>query len=109
MKLYLRLAWRNMWRHRRRTIIIVTAMGLGLSMMMMYDGLVDGFNQAIYGNAVKVLGGNLQVHAQGYAAAAGETPLLPLPDDAAVVKALQSHPGVVAATRRINTGGLASS
>jgi ABC-type lipoprotein release transport system permease subunit len=76
MRLYLRLAWRNIWRHRRRTIIIVTAMGLGLSLMMMYDGLVDGFNQAIYGNAIKVLGGNIQVHAEGYGSGAGQKPLL---------------------------------
>jgi ABC-type lipoprotein release transport system permease subunit len=109
MKLYLRLAWRNVWRHRRRTIIIVTAMGLGLSLMMMYDGLVDGFNQAVYGNAIKVLGGNLQVHAEGYGDAAGQRPLLPLADDGRVVEVLRAQPGVVAAVRRINTGGLASS
>ena len=30
MTLYLRLAWRNIWRHRRRTVIIVLAMGLSL-------------------------------------------------------------------------------
>ena len=28
-------------------------------MMMMYDGLMDGFTQAIYGNAIRVLGGNI--------------------------------------------------
>lgn len=109
MRLYLRLAWRNIWRHTRRTIIIVVAMGLGLSLMMMYDGLVDGFNQAIYGNAIKVLGGNIQVHAQGYREKADQTPLLPLLDDQAVVSAALANPQVVAATRRINTGGLASS
>ncbi|HSB89505.1 MAG TPA: FtsX-like permease family protein [Anaerolineales bacterium] len=109
MKLYLRLAWRNVWRHRRRTLIIVLAMGLGLSMMMMYDGLVDGFNQAIYGNAIKVLGGNIQVHAEGYGASTEQKPLLPLPDDASVLEAARRLPGVVAASRRINTGGLASS
>jgi ABC-type lipoprotein release transport system permease subunit len=109
MRLYLRLAWRNIWRHRRRTIIIVSAMGLGLSLMMMYDGLVDGFNQAIYGNAIKVLGGNIQVHAEGYRDSAGQKPLLPLADDAAVLAAVRAQPGVVAAARRINTGGLASS
>ena len=108
MKLYLRLAWRNIWRHRRRTIIIVTAMGLGLSLMMMYDGMVDGFNQAIYGNAIKVLGGNIQVHAEGYGASAGQKPLLPLADDARVLEAVRAQSGVLAATRRINTGGLAS-
>jgi ABC-type lipoprotein release transport system permease subunit len=109
MMLYLRLAWRNIWRHRRRTIIIVAAMGFGLSLMMMYDGLVDGFNQAIYGNAIKVLGGNIQVHAEGYGSGAGQKPLLALPDDARVLEAVRDLPGVVAATRRINTGGLASS
>jgi ABC-type lipoprotein release transport system permease subunit len=109
MKLYLRLAWRNIWRHRRRTIIIVSAMGFGLSLMMMYDGLVDGFNQAIYGNAIKVLGGNIQVHAAGYLESAGQKPLLPLADDAAVLETMRAQPGVVAAARRINTGGLASS
>lgn len=109
MKLFLRLAWRNVWRHRRRTLIIVLAMGFTLSLMMMYDGLVTGFNQAIYGNAIKFLGGNIQVHAQGYQATAGQTPLLPLPDDTAVVKAALADSRVEAALRRINTGGLVTS
>jgi len=109
MRLYLRLAWRNIWRHRRRTLIIVLAMSLGLALMMFYDGLVGGFNQAIYGSAIKILGGNIQVHAVGYRSEADQTPLLPLSDDQAVVSAALAQPQVVAATRRINTGGLASS
>jgi ABC-type lipoprotein release transport system permease subunit len=109
MKLYLRLAWRNIWRHRRRTLIIILAMGLALALMMWYDGLVVGFNQAIYGNAIQVLGGNIQVHAEGYRAKASQTPLLPLADDQAVVKAVSANSQVKAATRRINTGGLVSS
>jgi putative ABC transport system permease protein len=108
MLLYMRLAWRNVWRHRRRTIIIVVAMGLGLAFMMIYDGLMDGFNQAIYGNAIRVLGGNIQIHAAGYREKVDSNPLLPLADAAAVVQAAQSDPNVVAATRRIATGGLTS-
>jgi ABC-type lipoprotein release transport system permease subunit len=108
MTLYLRLAWRNIWRHRRRTVIIVLAMGLSLALMMFYDGLIDGFNQAIAGNAVRVLGGNVQVHAAGYRAKVDSNPLLPLEDDAAVVEAALSQPGVLAASRRIQTGGLIS-
>jgi putative ABC transport system permease protein len=108
MRLYLRLAWRNVWRHSRRTLIVVIAMALALSMMMMYDGLIAGFDQAIYGNAIKVLGGNLQVHASGYSEKQDLTPLLPLPNDQAVVKAAMALPQVDAATRRINTGGLAT-
>ena len=86
MLLYLRLAWRNIWRHRRRTVIVVVAMGLGLSMMMMYDGLMDGFTQAIYGNAIKVLGGNIRVHAAGYAEKAESLPLLPVANDQMIIQ-----------------------
>jgi ABC-type lipoprotein release transport system permease subunit len=108
MNLYLRLAWRNVWRHRRRTIIVVLAIGLGLGMMMFYDGMMAGFNDAIYANAVKVLGGNIQIHATGYSEKPDQTPLLPVQNDQAVVKAALAEPQVVAATRRIKTGGLAS-
>ena len=108
MTLYLRLAWRNIWRHRRRTVIIVVAMGLALAMMMMYDGLVDGFNNAIYGNAIRVLGGNIQIRAEGYREKVDSNPLIPLPNDEAVVEAALAHPEVTAAFRRIQTGGLLS-
>jgi ABC-type lipoprotein release transport system permease subunit len=106
MLFYLRLAWRNIWRHRRRTIIIVLAMSMTLALMMWYDGLMSGFTDAIYGNAVKVLGGNIQVHASGYRAQANSTPLLPLADPQAVIKAAEANPLVLGATQRINTGGL---
>ena len=106
MILYLRLAWRNVWRHRRRTIIIMLAMGLSLSLMMWYDGLMEGFNQAIYGNAIRVLGGNIQIHAKGYRAKVDSNPLLPLTDDLAAVQTALSNPQVIAATRRIVTGGM---
>jgi putative ABC transport system permease protein len=109
MALYLRLAWRNIWRHKRRTIIIVLAMSLTLALMMFYDGLMGGFTDAIYGNAVKVLGGNVQVHAEGYRAAVNSTPLLPLADAQAVVNSAEADPMVLAATERINTGGLITS
>jgi ABC-type lipoprotein release transport system permease subunit len=109
MLLYLRLAWRNIWRHKRRTIIIVLAMSLTLALMMFYDGLMNGFTDAIYGNAVKVLGGNIQVHAEGYRAQANSTPLLPLTDTQTVVAAAEANPMVQAATQRINTGGLLTS
>jgi len=109
MRLYLRLAWRNIWRHSRRTLIIVLAIALVLGMMMWYDGLMAGFNEAIYGSAIKVLGGNIQVHAEGYRAKADQNPLLPLADDQKVVSAALANPEVLAATRRINTGGLATS
>lgn len=106
--LFLRLAWRNLWRHRRRTVIVITAIAMVLALMMWYDGFVAGFEQAIYANAIKLLGGNVQVHATGYSEKADQTPLLPLSNDQAAVEAAMSHPEVLVAARRINTSGLAT-
>jgi ABC-type lipoprotein release transport system permease subunit len=109
MRLYFRLAWRNVWRHRRRTLIVVLAIGLSMGLMLFYDGMIGGFEQAIYGNAIQVMGGNIQIHADGYADEIDPNPLLPLEDDQTIVQAALAQPQVVAATRRINTGGMASS
>jgi len=109
MMLYLRLAWRNIWRHRRRTLLVFLSIGLGMTFMMFYDGFVAGFQQAIYANAVKVLGGNIQIHAEGYRQDMDTMPLLPLTDDARLVESALGQTGVIAASRRINTGGLATS
>ncbi|CAG1016932.1 Lipoprotein-releasing system transmembrane protein LolE [Anaerolineales bacterium] len=109
MTLYLRLAWRNIWRHKRRTIIIVLAMSMTLALMMWYDGLINGWTDAIYGNAVKVLGGNIQVHAEGYRAEANSNPLFPLTDPQAVIQSAEANPLTLAATQRIKTGGLVTS
>ena len=106
MNLFVRIAWRNVWRQRRRTLLIAGAMGAMMALLVFYDGLIGGFEQAIYGNAIQLLGGNIQVHAPGYGDALGNKPLLPLADPDSVVQAAESRPEVVAASKRIVTGGL---
>jgi ABC-type lipoprotein release transport system permease subunit len=104
----LQLAWRNMWRNWRRTAIALTAIVLGLMLLLLLNGVIQGSDQGIYGNAVRLYGGNVQVHAPGYRLKASRMPLLPLADAAAVVAAAKAQPQVVAASQRINTGGLIS-
>lgn len=106
MTLYLRLAWRNVWRQRRRTFLIAGAMGVIVMLLMVYDGVIVGYEQAIYGNAIQVMGGNIQVHASGYSGKSDSKPLLPLEDPDAVIQAAESHPNVVMASKRIITSGL---
>jgi ABC-type lipoprotein release transport system permease subunit len=106
MQLTLRLAWRNVWRQRRRTLIIAFAMGVMMSLLVLYDGLIGGFEQAIYGNAIQLLGGNIQAHAPGYNEKIGRKPLLPINDPDALIRAAEGHPDVAAASKRIVTGGL---
>lgn len=106
MLLYFRLAWRNVWRQRRRTLIIALAMGVIMSLLILYDGLIGGFEQAIYGNAIQLLGGNVQIHAPGYNQKVGRKPLLPLADPTALTRVAEEHPDVVAAAKRIVTSGI---
>jgi ABC-type lipoprotein release transport system permease subunit len=108
MMLYLRLAWRNLWRHRRRTVIVILSIGLTMGLMMWYDGIVAGFNEAIYAGAIKVLGGNIQIHAAGFSKKGDSAALLPLQDDQTVVETVQSLPQVESASRRILTTGMAT-
>lgn len=103
------MAWRNVWRNRRRTVIAVIAIALGLALMLFFDGILGGAKQAIYGNTVKLQGGNVQVHAPGYREKARRMPLLPLADAEAVVQATSAQSQVVAVSRRIETGGMVSS
>jgi putative ABC transport system permease protein len=106
---FVRMAWRNVWRNKRRTLIALVAIALGLAFLAFMDGSIAGFQQAIFGNAVRLQGGNVQVHAPGYREKAKRLPLLPLADAEAVVRAARAQPQVVAASRRINTGGFVSS
>jgi ABC-type lipoprotein release transport system permease subunit len=109
MNKFIKMAWRNMWRNWRRTVIASTAIVLGLILLIFMDAMIKGSDQAIFGNAVRLYGGNIQVHALGYRDKSSRLPLLPLADADAVVKTVESQPGVIAATKRINTGGMISS
>lgn len=102
----IKLAWRNMWRNWRRTGIALVAIVLGLMLLLLLTSVIAGSDQAIFGNAVKVYGGAVQVHAPGYREKANRRPLLPLQDPDAVVAAALAQPTVIAAAQRIHTGGI---
>jgi putative ABC transport system permease protein len=104
----LRMAWRNVWRNGRRTAIALIAVALGLALMLFFDGLMGGAKQAVYGNTVKLQGGNVQVHAPGYRERGKHMPLLPLADADTAARAVRGHPGVVAVAQRIETSGMVS-
>jgi ABC-type lipoprotein release transport system permease subunit len=42
MRSLLKISWRNIWRNRRRTLINMSAVGLGLFLIIVYFGLVRG-------------------------------------------------------------------
>ncbi|MCB0086586.1 MAG: ABC transporter permease, partial [Caldilineaceae bacterium] len=54
------MAWRNVWRNWRRTAIALIAIVLGLILLLLLNGFITGSDQAIFGNAVRLYGGNIQ-------------------------------------------------
>mgnify|MGYP001202665617 FL=1 len=109
MTKFLKITWRNVWRNWRRTIIALAAISLGLFFLVFMDGIMSGSRVAIYGNLIKMLGGNIQVHAQGYGEKAGRSPLLPIPNPDQVLQAALARPEVTGASSRILTSGFATS
>jgi len=104
----IKLAWRNMWRNWRRTLIATVAIVLSMILLIFMQAFVDGTDQAVYGNTVRLYGGNVLIHAPGYRARVTRLPMLPLEDADAVLAAVRIQPNVLAASRRINTSGLVS-
>ena len=62
----LKMAWRNLWRRSRRTIVTVGAMTLALCALVVYTGLVEGYMQNMEGNILDLEFGDVQVHAGDY-------------------------------------------
>jgi len=64
--MYLQLAWRNIWRNTRRTIIILTAVVIGIWSMILLGSLMRGIAVGMIKNGISTLTGHLQVHHKGY-------------------------------------------
>ncbi len=66
MRIFVRLAWRNVRRNRRRSALTVLIIAIGLTTLIISNALYDGFHQQMISNAIKVFMGHLQIHAAGF-------------------------------------------
>ena len=61
-----RMAWRNIWRNPRRSLITLCAMTFSLTLMIVATNVVEGMNRQMVGYAADRSLGHLQAHATGY-------------------------------------------
>lgn len=66
MKMLLKLAWRNVLRNKRRTILSGIAVGITLASIMLIDGLYIGMIKGMIGTATDTFLGHGQIHAEGF-------------------------------------------
>ncbi|PZR11454.1 MAG: hypothetical protein DI536_17665 [Archangium gephyra] len=101
------MAWRNIWRNARRSIITMTALGFGVAGIVGLYSYREVANEYIVRDVTTGLMGHLQVHGRGYQDAPSLTTVVPHAQqvEAAVLGAL---PGA-RAERRVLGAGLAGS
>jgi ABC-type lipoprotein release transport system permease subunit len=66
MMLVATLAWRNLWRHTRRTLMILFAFALGVWSMVVIAAITRGSMEQQLDKSILSLTGHIQLHAPGY-------------------------------------------
>jgi ABC-type lipoprotein release transport system permease subunit len=66
MSLFLKLAWRNIFRNKRRTYITGIAIGVGLASLIFVDAVIIGFEKNMVRTATASFLGEGQIHGDGF-------------------------------------------
>ncbi|MBU2635832.1 MAG: ABC transporter permease [Bacteroidetes bacterium] len=103
----LKLAWRNIWRNKRRSLIVVTAVVIGLVSLIFTDSLSVGMIRQMLDNQIGSHISHIQIHKNGF----NDNKIIQncIPDYEKVETILQSDPSISHYSKRVVTYGLISS
>lgn len=106
MKFLLKLAWRNVWRNKRRTILTIFAITFATFFTIFQRGLAVGIWEYNLTNTLELFSGYLQIQRTGY----NNNPSLSLsfPYDRALQEHLEHTRGITGYAPRILSEGLIS-
>lgn len=76
-----KLAWRNLWRNHRRTIVMVSAITIGVWAMIFMTALMRGMVNEMLRDGIRALPGHVQVHHPDFRDDPGINNLIDEPDD----------------------------
>lgn len=98
-KLLATLAWRNLWRRKRRTIMILFALALGIWSMVVIAAISRGSMEQQLNKAILNLTGHIQLHAPGYR----DDPVIDhrFPPPSGAIKAALDDPAVLGWASRV--------
>ena len=101
------LAWKNIWRNKKRSFIILTATAVGLAAGLFAVGMMTGIYDSMVDSAINREYGNIQIHTEEYDKDQLFSQSIPKPDIA--LSKILSHPDVRAAASHSKIEGMASS
>jgi len=61
-----KISWRNLWRNPRGTLLTALALGLGLALLLISSGLLDGGHEQTVADGVRLGPGDVVIQAKGY-------------------------------------------
>ena len=102
----LRIAWRNLWRHRTRTLIMGSAVALAYALMLAGVAIADDSHDRMLREATKAAGGDVLIHGDGYWQSRASD--IVIDSGGRVLEAVRSVPGVRNAFPRVLISGLVS-
>lgn len=100
----LKLAWRNLWRNTRRSLIVLGSIVVGVSVIIFYDAIVVAFLNQSLSNQIGTHTAHIQINRAGFND--NKTVQNFLPNFEAVESVLGKHEGIRNFSRRIISFGL---
>jgi putative ABC transport system permease protein len=107
----LKMAGRNLSRYRRRTLLTLALIVIGMAAVLLFMAISGSFKAMMIGQFTDSVLGHVEVHRKGYVASIDSLPLNLNMKPGALAKvdaALQSNPAVEAWSPRIKFGGMYS-
>jgi len=102
--LYAKIALRNVWRNKRRSLLTILAISFGLFCLVLFQALKVGLHREMVKSTVNLETGSVQIHASGYEA--NLTALRPIPDIDRVISLLKKENSTF--SRRLKSPALLS-
>ena len=102
--LLFKLAFLNIGRNPRRSMITILAVAVGLASLIFLWGFNDGTNEQMMENVTKLVTGHVQIHEQGFEKNLSVEKVVT--DGAKIVNLAQAHPSVLAVTTRVKSEAL---
>lgn len=107
VQILIRIAWRNLWRSKVRSGVVVLAMSMGIWAGIFLSGFSIGMNEQRTDSALSTYVGYAQVHGEGWEDEPATDLLIPNLNE--VENTLESTPGFVAYSSRLIQNGMVAS
>ena len=107
MHIIMTLAWRNLWRNHRRTIIMLAAISIGAWAMIFMTSLMRGMVNEMLRDGIRALPGHVQVHNAQYRDDPSVSNLVSMTSEE--IEGALAGAGVYRFTARVRVPGIISS